>query len=126
MNKEFFHFPRLEAIANSMNWNAKEVLKDFDGKPHLMVRLVLRGPTFDFRALEPIVWVGGVASKCVEISDDGTEAKAYFDTPPVGGDIEFGYEDGVVYRWGRNFDVKDVPRLDRKKLPQKLKMIDGW
>lgn len=119
-------FPQLIPIAERMNWTAREVLRDIDSTPHLLVRITLVGPTFPQRALEPIVNVGDVQARTVEVSEDGLTANAYFDRPlPPRGVIEFGFEDGVLYRFPRDFNRGALVQLDRERLPRDVRLISN-
>jgi len=112
-------FPYLSDLAARMSWNSREVLRDFEGIPHLLNRIELTGPRFGARALEPIVWVGRLRARIVEVSPDSLKVRAYFDQPlPEVGAITFGYEDGVLYRFPRDFDLEALERLDRARLPE--------
>lgn len=118
------YFPKLAALLERMQWDAREVVRDIDGKPQLWLRLRLQGPVFTHRALEPIVTVGGVTSRCVEIASDGLSVHAYFDRlPPEGAVIEFGYEDGVLYRFPRVFHREGIHVLDHQRLPKGLRPL---
>jgi hypothetical protein len=116
-------FPQLIPIAERMTWTAREVLRDIDSMPHLFNRITLTGPIFPQRALEPIVTVGEVMATFVKVSEDGLTANAYFDHPlPTTGVIEFGFEDGVLYRFPRQFNNRKITVLDRKRLPNKVRL----
>lgn len=107
-----------------VDWEARQVVRDLYGEPHLLDRLTLTGTRFEHRALEPYVAVGDVRSRFVEISEDGLRADAYFDEPiPGDGTIEFGYGDEPVLRIRRRFDREDVRRLDPERLPEKTRLV---
>lgn len=113
-----------------LKWEARQVLRDLHGKPHVLLRIKLTGTHFPQRALEPFAAVGKVRSLFVEISEDGLSASAYFDRPlPQGGSIDFGYGDKVFLRL-KAFESKAVERLDFKKLPKETQGLEkfggGW
>ena len=104
-------------------WQAQEVVREVDHRPHLLVRLTVRGGYFPHRAAAPFVRIVGrdkavVDAWFTEITGDSSALMAYFATDlPDDGVIEFGYEDQVLGRIPAAFDGKAVPRLDRKRLP---------
>lgn len=109
-----------------LHWTLKEVVRDFDEIPHLLLRLTLTGGYFPQRAQEPYVKVGEVASRLVLLSEDGLEARAYFDRPiPEGAEIIFGYGNQIVYVFpGRSSD-SDILRLVRARLSARTKIPAG-
>jgi len=113
------YFPKLARIVPRMQWEAKEVVRDVAGRPHLMIRVRLTGPVFPERALEPVVRIGAIKARMVEIEKPGNAARAYFDRrPPDEGVIEYGYDDDDVwYRFPRRFTYAGMPQLDRERLP---------
>lgn len=115
-------FPYLADIAERMEWSCREVLRDVRGVPHLFHRIELEGPRFEERSLEPVVRIGRLAARFVEIAPDGLSARAYFDQPlPESGAITWGYEDGVVYRYPRLFEGAELETLDRKRIPRNVR-----
>ena len=96
-------------------------------EPHLLLRLKLTGTQFMHLAEEPFVVVGGTHSRFVNIAEDGSAAYAYFDEPlPPRGKIEFGYGNDILLRFPRAFDTGSVKRLDLKRLPQNIKLIERF
>ena len=95
----------------------REVVRDVGKKPHVFVRVRLRGWHFPERALEPFMIIGDEVSKFVLLTSDGSIADAYFDKhPPRARRVSFGY--GNIISW--DFDVSVNPsgiaRLDRTRL----------
>lgn len=118
--------PRLPLRDDAYEWRAKEVLRDIDKEANLFLRVELTGPYFGARALEPFVLVGRVRSRLVRIDREGLRALAYFDQPlPPEGEVAFGWGQDVVYVLPRRFDVSEVVRLDRARLPRRLKIPEG-
>jgi len=118
-------FPYLSNVAARMDWSSREVLRDFHGAPHLLQRIELMGPDFGASALEPIVRIGRLRARLVEITPDGLKVRAYFDQPlPESGAITFGYEDGVLYRFPREFDREDLQPMDRERIPENVRFPD--
>ncbi|MHC4750502.1 MAG: hypothetical protein ACYTFW_11570 [Planctomycetota bacterium] len=110
-----------------LKWEAKHVLKDLWGKPHLMLRIKLTGTRFQERALEPLVTVGKARSLFVEISEDGLAAYAYFDKPvPSRASIEFGYGQGPLLRFKGNVTSKAIIILDPKRFSKGTKNVDRF
>jgi hypothetical protein len=106
-----------------LTWTSREVVRELNRKPHLLVAVEIRGPYFPHRALVPFARIvppegRPVESWFAEISDDSRTLKAFFTLDvPQGGHIEFGYGDTVMGRLGKTFDRRSVPGLDRQKLP---------
>ncbi len=110
-----------------LRWEAKYVVKDLWGKPHLLLRLKLTGTRFQERALEPLVTVGDARSLFVEISKDGLAAYAYFDKPvPSRAVIEFGYGYGPLLRFKGDVTSKAIGILDPKLLPKGTKYVERF
>lgn len=108
---------------DSVTWSAAEVLHDFDGRPHLVVRVELSGVFFELRALEPWVRIGDVESRLVLIDPDGTRARAYFDRwPPDSDEIRFGYGEQTVLTIHGRYDQSILQKLDRERLPRNIKL----
>jgi len=102
-----------------LKWEAKYVIKDLWGKPHLLLRLKLTGTRYQERALEPIVTIGEARSLFVEIAEDGLAAYAYFDHPvPSRAAVEFGYGHGPLLRFGGYVTSKAIKTLDPELLPE--------
>lgn len=105
---------------SELTFEAREILRDVKGRSQLHHRIKLSGMQFPQLAYEPFVRIGKVQSRYVEISDDGTIARAYFDRPlPQRGVLEFGYGDEVLFRLPGALDAGfEVERLDRARLPK--------
>jgi len=114
-----------------LSWQAKEVVKELDDKPHLLLRVEIRGMYFPHLAAEPFVRIvvsdrQAVTSWFADVLDDGRSLWAYFpEDLPEGGAIEIGYGARVMGRIRRRFAAKEVKRLDRKKLPRGLVVVDS-
>ena len=108
-----------------LQWEARQVLRDFDKRPHLLLRIKLKGTYFHQRALEPFVLVGNVRSRFVTISDDGLSALAYFDKlVPEERKIKFGYGNEVFLKFPKPFEYENVQLLDLKRLPKNTRLIE--
>ncbi len=115
--------PHLPINDPNLRWHAKEVLRDIDERPHLMVRIRLSGAHFPQRGAEPFVRVGTVRSKLVLIDDDELGVRAYFDEPiPANAMIEYGYGEQVTYRVRRKFAPSRIEQLDRARLPRNTRI----
>jgi len=102
-------------------WQAREVIRELDGRPHLLVRIRIEGGYFAQRAPEPFMRIVSgheeVRSWFAEISEDNSTLTAYFPTDlPAGGIIEYGYGDTVQGRLQQEFSTKALVRLDAKRL----------
>lgn len=107
-----------------LQWEARQVMRDLDYIPHLLLRLKLTGTHFPQRALEPFVKVGEVRSRFVTISDDGLNANAYFDQSLTQGcKVEFGYGQDILLRFPRSFNWEVVRLLDPNRLPIDTKLM---
>jgi hypothetical protein len=118
---------QLEFPARSeLSWQAGEIVRELDDRPHLLTRIVLKGGSFPQLDAQPFIRVVGrreaLESWFAEIADDGTSMSGYFavDAPPTDGIIEYGYGSRV---WGRipgPFDPLKIERLERERLPQEV------
>jgi len=112
-----------DAQQPELRWQAQEVVREVDHRPHLLVRLAVQGGYFPHRAAVPFVRIiaGGrtvTEAWFTEITGDSSALMAYFATDlPADGIIEFGYEEQVLGRVPAVFDGKQIQRLDRKRLP---------
>jgi hypothetical protein len=94
---------------------------------HFLFRLTLTGTHFPERGAEPFVRIGELRSRFVEIAPDGLSANAYFDTPPgTEGVVEFGYDQTVLLRCARRFDIRAVGRLRKALLPAHVRNLDRF
>ncbi len=114
--------------SRKLKFNARQVLRDFDDKPHLLLRLKLEGTRFPQRALLPFVIANGeLLAYHTEIAEDELSVRAYFDRPiPEGSRIEFGYGKQIYLRFPASFSMKGVDQLDRKKLPEKVQFLENF
>ena len=108
-----------------VEWHAREVVKELNDRPHLLVRLEITGPHFPHRAAEPFVRILEgervvARSWFADISDDGRRLLGYFAVDvPRGDTVEFGYGAEVLGRMRATFDAADmVRRLERERLPK--------
>lgn len=109
---------------------AREVVRVLDDRPHLLVRMEISGEYFPHRAAHPFVMIKVGKEKYfkdlfTEVSPDNQKLLGYLPIHiPPKGVIVFGYGDEI---WGSvpgEFDPKSVARLDRKRLPQKIAIVD--
>ena len=122
--RELITFPIEHA---RLSWDARQVLRDLKGTPHLFLRVRLAGGHFPHRALEPFVRIGRMRSVFVEIADDEQSAKAYFDAPPPDdAAVEFGYGDEALLRFPKRFVRTDATVLDRRRLPSATRNIERF
>jgi hypothetical protein len=112
--------PRLE-------WEARQVLRDRHGMPHMFIRLRLKGGHFPRRGVAPFARVGDTTSAFVEIARDEESACAYFDCPLDDDvDVEFGFGRDVILRFGRAFRRMDVSVLDQRFVPKHTRNLDRF
>jgi hypothetical protein len=109
-----------------VSWQAAEVVRELDDRPHLLLRIRLRGGSFAQLDAQPFVRVLGrrAASESwfAEVSEDQTSFSGYFsiDAPAAPGIIEYGYGSRVMGRLPGPFDPGKVKRLERDRLPKDL------
>jgi hypothetical protein len=120
-----FLFPKMTDLAERMQWESKEVIRDLDNAPQLFERITLSGPTFEQRGMAPFVRVGDLRARIVDIDQDGLSVKAYFDQDlPDDQPIEFGYHgEGVIYRFPTNYRARRISRIERKLLPKEVRVL---
>lgn len=111
-------------------WTAREVVRDLDDRPHLLLRVDVHGGPFPHRAPPPFVRIqsrdgkGGVESWFAEISPDQRTVHGYFPVDvPEGGVVEVGYGADVVARAETAFSAKAVERLDRARIDPKAVVV---
>lgn len=104
-------------------WTGREVVRELNDRPHLLLRVEIRGAYFPLRAPEPFIRIvreeGTVESWFAEVAEDHAALRGYF--PPgtdTDGILEFGYGAKVMGRVGQPFTPKAVERLDRTRLPR--------
>lgn len=106
-----------------LTWQAQEVVREVDHRPHLLLRVTVRGGYFPHRAPVPFLRIAEVGEAAVrawftEISGDSSAMVGYFATDvPRGGVIEYGYDDEVLGRVPARFSAGPVKRLERERLP---------
>ena len=86
-----------------VTWQAQEVVRVIDDRPHLLLRITLTGTTFPQRAAAPFVRVvvgeSVTLSWSTTISDDLRELHGYFPTDlPLEGIVDYGYGSRVFGR----------------------------
>jgi hypothetical protein len=112
--------PRLE-------WEARQVLRDRHGAPHLFIRLRLKGGHFPGRGVAPFARVGDVTSVFVEIARDEATACAYFDCPlDDDATVVFGFGRDVILRFARPFRRAEASVLDRRFVPKHTRNLDRF
>ncbi len=101
------------------SWTAREVLREIQDRPHLLLRIDVEGPHFPERALVPFVRVVSgrrvVTALMTEIDDSQTQLRAYFATDVAfKGRLEFGYGSEVL----GSFVLREpnVVRLDEARI----------
>jgi len=119
--------PTLPLEDSRLQWEARQVLRDRRGEPHMFLRIRLKGGLFPRRGVAPFAQIGAVRSAFVEISRDEESAYAYFDRPLTdGAAVEFGYGREVLLRFGRRFCNADLGRLDRRVIPPGTRNVDRF
>jgi hypothetical protein len=109
-----------------LSWQAGEVVRELDDRPHLLMRIRLRGGSFPQLDAQPFVRVLGrrdsSESWFAEVSEDQSSLSGYFsvDAPAAQGIIEYGYGSRVMGRAPGPFDPVKVRRLERDRLPKDL------
>ncbi|HJU92326.1 MAG TPA: hypothetical protein VJ656_05245 [Pyrinomonadaceae bacterium] len=75
----------------------KEVIRELDRKPYLLLRVSILGPHFPRRDSYPFVRIGTIQSLMAEISRDQKELRGYFPVDvEVSGRAEFGYASQII------------------------------
>lgn len=120
-----FHFnlPQPSAYV----WQAEEVIRELDKKPHLLMRIEIIGPYFPHRAAEPFVRIidsqgnNTTESWFAEISEDNRRLLGYFTNKfPSSGRIEFGYGNTPAGTLEELFENKKIKTLDREQLSREV------
>ena len=122
-----FHITLVQKIPQ-LPWQAQEVIRELDNRPHLLVRISIRGGYFVHRAAEPFIRIVSrgkvVQSWFAEVSEDNSSLSGYFPTDvPAGGIVEYGYGSQVQGRLEMKFTSKSVDRLDPRKLPKETIVV---
>lgn len=102
------------------SWRAREVLREVENRPHLLLRVDIHGPHFPERGVAPFMrLVAGrkkVTALMTEIDDSQTHLRGYFPTDlAVKGRFEFGYASevlGSLLIREPNVDRLDEARID--------------
>lgn len=112
------------------SFRAEEVVRVVNERPHLFVRVEVRGEYFPHRAPHAFVMVEVGAKEYLkdaftEVSPDNQALIGYLpvDLPPDG-TVVFGYGDEI---WGsvpEPFRADDVGRLDRDRIPEETVVVD--
>lgn len=108
-----------------LSWQGREVVREIDDRPHLLVRIDIRDGHFPQRAPVPFARIAGrrerVDSWFAEIAEDERTLHAYFPTDvPRSGVLEFGYGATVMGRVSLEFREEAVRRLERERLPKEV------
>lgn len=120
-------FSKLEKFS----WQAQEVVREINDRPHLLVRIDISGTYFPHRAPEPFVRIvvgkgQAVSSWFANVSDDNRRIVGYFQVDlPQQGTLEFGYGNEVMGRLPAKFESKAVNRLDRKRVPKDVVVVSA-
>jgi hypothetical protein len=110
-------------------WQAKEVVREVDHRPHLLVRISVSGGHFPQRAMVPVMGIthdGKLVARSwfTEISADEQTLYGYFATDlPGEGVIEFGYAGQPLGRVRARFDGKEIRRLVRERLGREITIV---
>src|SRR5262245_5006407 len=101
--------------------SAREVLRETKQKPHLLLRLDVRGRHFPHRALEPFARVEHgdkpFEAHIVEVDDDEAGLRAYFATDlPLRGVLTVGYGEEVSAAIPLTELALNPQRLDEKQI----------
>jgi hypothetical protein len=114
-----------------LSFTAREVVKELDRKPHLLVAVDIEGTHFPARDAPPfarLVLDGGATEfLCwfAEVSEDGRRLRAYFPVDlPDHGVIEYGYGNRIFGRLPLSLDTSKLSRLDARRLPQAVVRVD--
>jgi hypothetical protein len=117
----------------NLSWQAREVVKEIDDRPHLVARVEIAGTYFPHRAPEPFVRIVRGDQEVIEswfadISDDNRKLIGYFPVDvPLRGIAEFGYGQEVMGRieLAEGPQAEGVQRLDRQRLPDDLVVVSA-
>lgn len=109
--------------------SAKEIVRVLNNRPHLLLRVTIKGDFFPHRAVDPLIRIitskdDSIESLFTEVASDNSEISGYLPIIVKSGTIQFGYEDEV---WGTlplNLDKTPITRLDRKKLTKDVVIVD--
>ena len=111
-----------------VSWQAKELVREVNDQPHVLVGVEIRGPYFPHRGVPAFVRVvepGGRSMNCwfTEVSEDNRVLKGYFPLDlPRKGTLEFGYARQVQGSVPFELDPRKVQSLDRSRLPKNAVM----
>lgn len=111
---------------SEMSWEAGEVVRELDDRPHLLLRIQILGASFPHLDAQPFVRLLGrrtlVESWFAMVAENKRSLSGYFgvDAPMVEGIIEYGYGSRVFGRIPAPFDPSKVKHLDRERLPADL------
>lgn len=114
--------------SGNVSWEAREVVREVDHKPHLLLRITVVGATLKHRALVPVMQIlegEKVVAQAwfTEIGDDNLSLKGYFTTDAPEGRVEFGYPDQALGRAPERVTGEAIERLDRDLLAKKVVVI---
>jgi hypothetical protein len=109
-----------------LTWQAEDVIREVDHRPHLVVRITVRGRHFPQRALVPfmrIVQGDTMVARdwFTEITADSQALVGYFATDlPREGVIEYGYFPQILGRVRARFEATAIKRLDRSRVGREV------
>jgi hypothetical protein len=107
----------------ALRWEAREVVREIDDRPHLLVRVTVAQGPFPHRAPEPFMRIVDAQRQATmawfaDVGEDGDRLDGYFPTDlPGRGVIEFGYGDQTIGRVAADFRNDRIERLERDRLP---------
>ena len=110
--------------AANITWQAREVIREVNGRPHVLVRVEVQGAYFPHRAVPAFVRVTGPEGRSMdswftEISEDNRRLLAYFPLDlPQRGRVEYGYAGQVLGAAAIEFETDKALKLDRARVPQ--------
>ncbi|HYO14872.1 MAG TPA: hypothetical protein VE685_16890 [Thermoanaerobaculia bacterium] len=115
----------------NLSWQAREVVREIDDRPHLVARVEISGTYFPHRAPEPFVRIVQddrevIESWFADVSDDNRALVGYFPVDvPLRGIAEFGYGDEVMGRvaLAEGPQAHGVLRLERERLPEDVVVV---
>lgn len=111
--------------APKLSWRISETVVELDDRPHLLLRIEIRGTSFPQLDSPPFVRIAGrreaFRSWFANVSDDGSSLAGYFgvDTPLPDGVLEYGYGN-AVFGHADGFAPQRIERLDKARLPKTL------
>lgn len=100
-----------------------DIIKDFNGRPHRMIKMKVTGPNFPHRAVPPFVRIVNGLQKeeswFTEVANDNRSITGHFPIDAsLAGDVEVGYANEVMVvfkriKWDKHLPL-DVQRIERE------------